>query len=151
MTDRILTQYSRCIYSHELYQRAMLKLCQLIPTLGIDAIAFRGSSGAAFAYPLWYKLGIPLLHSRKPGSHCSIEVEGTLGATRYCIVDDFIETGSTILEIVNGIKATYVKEKLTPPTLTHVILVREPQDVDKEYRLVDIDWSVTKMVGLGVY
>ena len=55
-----------------------------------DAIAFTGTSGAALAYPISYKLGIPLICVRKSrsNSHFYGKVEGYL-ASKYIIVDDF--------------------------------------------------------------
>ena len=72
-----------------------------------DAIAFRGTSGAAMAYPLSIKLNVPLICVRKSTekSHGG-NIEGSSGidVTKYIIVDDFIDSGSTIRAIIDAIK-----------------------------------------------
>lgn len=72
-----------------------------------DAIAFTGSSGAALAYPLSYILGLPLICVRKSpkDSHFGLRLEGYVSASRYIIVDDFIESGRTINKIQRAIKS----------------------------------------------
>lgn len=70
-----------------------------------DSIAFMGMSGSALAWPLSYILGKKVICVRKPQikSHSWDAVEG-VGTTRnYIIVDDLIDTGTTIRNIVNAI------------------------------------------------
>lgn len=69
-----------------------------------DAIAFTGSSGAGFAYPLSYLMKVPLICVRKKeNSHYRNKIEGSISAKRYVIVDDFIFSGSTIEKIIKTI------------------------------------------------
>jgi len=79
-----------------------------------DAIAFTGNSGAAMAYPLSYKLKVPLICIRKrpSDSHSSLKLEGCVSAKRYVIVDDFIESGSTMKKIQRVIKQELEDAKL---------------------------------------
>ena len=68
-----------------------------------SAIAFRGESGAALAYPLSAKLNIPIVCIRKARSH-GFRVEGSHRDIRkYVIIDDFMETGNTIRAILKSI------------------------------------------------
>jgi adenine/guanine phosphoribosyltransferase-like PRPP-binding protein len=68
-----------------------------------DAIAFRGVSGAALAFPLSLALKKPLICIRKGSSHYGRKFEGCISAKTYIIVDDFIETGQTIEAIIKEI------------------------------------------------
>lgn len=81
------------------------KMITLQVEVPFQAIAFRGASGAAMAYPISAQLNIPLIYVRKPRelSH-GLSIEGTnKNITKYIIVDDFIETGKTIKEIIKAI------------------------------------------------
>lgn len=105
---KIQTDYLGRIYGKEflnLIPKAVKKLRALQKKFAFDAIAFSGSSGAALAYPLSYLMKVPLIHVRKGRSHYDGVVEGTISSKRYVIVDDFIETGSTIRRIVRQIKS----------------------------------------------
>lgn len=72
-----------------------------------DAIAFRGNSGAAIAYPLSFKLQIPLICIRKGASHSPLKLEGCTNARTYVIVDDFIDSGNTMNQIQRAINKDY--------------------------------------------
>lgn len=80
---------------------------ELKNTLGVDAIAFCGSSGCAIAFNLATRHKIPLIYVRKKGekSHGS-KVECNSGRTpiaKYLIVDDFVDRGTTIDHIIKSI------------------------------------------------
>jgi adenine/guanine phosphoribosyltransferase-like PRPP-binding protein len=77
----------------------------------IEAIAFTGVSGSAVAYPLSYKLKIPLICVRKGTSHYGSPYEGREDVKRYIIVDDLIETGNTIRKIKKTVKIHSPKAK----------------------------------------
>lgn len=98
------TTYLRQVYDTDLFQRTMREVLVLVRNIrhSFDAIAFRGHSGAAVAYPLSYALNIPLLCVRKPGNtkHYIRETEGHVDAGRYLIVDDFVDSGETIRKIL---------------------------------------------------
>lgn len=81
------------------------KLKKFVKINKIDAIAFTGMSGAAFAFPLSLKLKIPLLCIRKKidKSHSHLKVEGFIYSKNFIIIDDFIDTGNTINYIVKSI------------------------------------------------
>lgn len=67
-------------------------------------MVFRGLSGAALAYPLSARLHIPLICVRKKdeNSH-GRDVEGPqANVRRYIILDDFIETGQTIKDLLKA-------------------------------------------------
>ena len=75
-----------------------------------DTIAFSGHSGSAIAYPLSYRMGIPLICVRKSGenSHFVKEnpklLEGHMTTKKYVIVDDFISSGDTVRRMLKTIK-----------------------------------------------
>lgn len=69
-------------------------------------IACRGVSGVAIAAPIALRLKKGLIVVRKPEDDChgSFKVEGVPDEQfSYLIVDDLIETGTTIVKIVEGI------------------------------------------------
>lgn len=70
----------------------------------IESIAFRGTSGAAVAYPLSYKLGLPLTCIRRGITHSSRRIEGVTNPDYYIIVDDFIDSGHTVNAIRKAVK-----------------------------------------------
>ena len=82
------------------------KIAKFVKQNKIDAIAFSGTSGAAYAYPLALKLNLSLICVRKSinGNHYNKYVEGCYNAERYIIVDDFIDTGATIRRILKKVK-----------------------------------------------
>ncbi len=105
---RVRTNYLKRVYEPEEFKLMVEEMAARIrPYLAdFDAIAFRGSSGAAIAYPLSFLLGKPLMHVRKPdNSHSELTVEGFCGARNYIIVDDFVCSGSTLREIVIQVDA----------------------------------------------
>lgn len=78
---------------------------QLEHTHPFDAIAFTGTSGAAYAYPLSYHLRKPLLCLRKDtNSHFARTLEGAVNAKRFLLIDDWIATGSTMRKLVSTIR-----------------------------------------------
>lgn len=70
-----------------------------------DAIAFRGSSGAAAAFPLSLRLGIPIIYVRKDNeSGHGQKVEGPNKAVKtFIIVDDLIASGRTVKAILDAL------------------------------------------------
>ena len=91
----------------ELISKTAARLRRLQKKTPFDAIAFRGTSGAALAYPISARMGIPLICVRKKGdnAHCCSTVEGSglRDIKRYIIIDDFIFSGNTIDEILSEI------------------------------------------------
>lgn len=72
---------------------------------GIDTIAVRGVSGMLVGAPLAYATGKPILVVRKDdGSHSSNRVEGPTFAGTYVIIDDLVDSGDTLREIVVRVK-----------------------------------------------
>lgn len=107
MKHKIRTDYLGEVYSKKYLKvlpQAVKEVRSLRRKLGFDAIAFTGSSGAALAFPLSFLLELPLIHVRKGRSHYyGGAIEGTISSKRYLIVDDFIESGSTIRRIIRKI------------------------------------------------
>lgn len=107
ISHQIQTEYLGDVYGEQflrLVPQVVKKLRVIKRKHPFDAIAFSGSSGAALAYPLSYLMKIPLIHVRKGGSHYgSGKIEGTISSKRYLIIDDFIETGTTIKRILKEV------------------------------------------------
>ena len=94
--------------------------------LNFDAVAFSGSSGCCIAFVLAYETNIPLLYVRKPrershGSLLECNVKNT-PIKKYLIVDDFIDTGDTVRDMVNRINRQCSKKKMNPPEPVGVFL-----------------------------
>lgn len=120
----VRSSYLHSVYDPEAFQRTVDITVELMrPHLAdFDAIVFRGSSGAALAYPLGYLLKKPLVHVRKELGHAYSKVEGLYGAKRIAIVDDFVASGSTLRTIVEELVAGYAERGYAPPVLTHLFL-----------------------------
>lgn len=120
-------QYSGYMYFPEVLRRVLDCLeTAIIESVGDDgpqALAFRGISGASLAFPMSERLGLPLLHIRKPGSHSQFVFEGNLTVDRYAIVDDFAETGITLRTIVKEVSCGFMSHGAPAPRLTDVFLV----------------------------
>lgn len=101
--------YLQQIYNTKEFKKLVVRVGHKIERLSekydFDAIAFRGTSGAAMAYPLSYLMNIPLICVRKSAepSHGSL-VEGNTGINSYLILDDLISEGKTIRAIVKAIQ-----------------------------------------------
>jgi adenine/guanine phosphoribosyltransferase-like PRPP-binding protein len=94
-----------------------------------DAIAFRGVSGAALAFPLSLALKKPLICIRKGASHYGRrKLEGCISAKTYIIVDDFIDSGHTVAEIIKEIS------KIKPNAVPVGIFLYAPTDSRREWK-----------------
>lgn len=112
----LLTQdYHRTTTAHVLEKRVdqftaiMRSWMAARPNQPISHLVYRGVSGACMAWPLSYRLRIPVVAVRKPGedSHTYNDGNGAVSGDgdllRYVIVDDFICTGHTIKKIIERI------------------------------------------------
>ena len=103
------TSYLDCIYDNpenyaELVARVSKKVLEL--KTKFHAIAFRGTSGAAMAYPVSIATGIPLICIRKPTEDAHGDpVEGStkFDVKKYIIIDDFMSSGATVDAIIESI------------------------------------------------
>jgi len=108
--DNIRTDYlSHVFYPDQfkvMVEKAEKRLRELDGHTPFDSIAFTGVSGAALAFPLALALDKTLLCVRKKkseSSHSPFEVEGNYSSECYVIVDDFISSGKTVMEIQRSI------------------------------------------------
>lgn len=104
------TSYMECVYNDpekyaKLIKKVAKKVRELQESLGFHAIAFRGTSGAAMAYPVSAATGIPLICVRKDDSHHGGMTEGSdnIDVKKYLIIDDFIGLGRTMDAIIKAI------------------------------------------------
>lgn len=89
---------------HHLSQR--LELAErALRTHEFDTLAFRGMSGAFIGPALAAKLKKEMILVRKnDGSHSPYVTEGYKAASRYIIVDDFIDSGETKRRIIEAVQ-----------------------------------------------
>lgn len=123
-TPRHRTSYLDRVYDPKEFQRTVSETLEMMREhlANFDAIAFQGSSGAALAFIAAHQLDKPLIHVRKDLGHCYMRVEGYLGAKKIAIVDDFVASGSTIREIIDGVVDTYDRAGYVAPVFTHLFL-----------------------------
>lgn len=90
------------------------KAADKLSVLNFDAIAFTGLSGAVLASAVAMRMNKLLYCVRKSGEnrHSDYDVEGPLGALRYVIIDDLIQTGGTIRRIISQVRNHDNKAKL---------------------------------------
>lgn len=104
----VISEYLHSIYRPAKLAKIVNQLARKINALRkktkIDAIAFTGQSGSSVAYPLSYKLGIPLILIRKGRSHSNTRYEGVCQIENYVIVDDFIDSGATVARIMKQVR-----------------------------------------------
>jgi hypothetical protein len=122
--QRVVTSYLTSVYEPGALKKTGDSIYELmLPHLdSIDAIAFRGSSGAALAYPLSVMTSKPLIHVRKELGHSWRKVEGLYGAKRIAVVDDFVASGDTIRIIWEEIVAAYKTDGYPVPEFSHLFL-----------------------------
>jgi adenine/guanine phosphoribosyltransferase-like PRPP-binding protein len=114
------TDYLQRVYNKKLFAKTVKKTITLVKQLQkqhkFTAIAFSGSSGAALAFPVAYATGLSLIHARKRDNshwvqdnprHKGSHVEGSMGAKKYIIIDDFISSGTTVDRILRDVNAAY--------------------------------------------
>jgi adenine/guanine phosphoribosyltransferase-like PRPP-binding protein len=124
------TAYMEKVYKVEEFaqtvQKATLALRKFRKKHPFDAIAFRGHSGAALAYPLSLRLKVPLICIRKGTSHTDMKLEGVANARTYLIVDDFIDKGNTIKKIKQEVgRNRYWNQN--KPELVGILLYASPK------------------------
>lgn len=104
------SQYNASVYNTDKFELLVDHVAASVLTLReqihFDAIAFRGVSGSALAFPVSYLTKIPLICVRKTteGSHGYPVEGGQVNVREYAILDDFIKTGDTINAIVRDIE-----------------------------------------------
>lgn len=99
-----LTELLHAPYLKKILARA--KKCLLKSNLSFDAVAFKGMSGAILGPNIAMKFKKHMIMVRSPGSSChsKFPVEGYDKAKNYIIVDDFIESGDTVCQIILAIE-----------------------------------------------
>jgi len=87
-------------------KRVVKNLEKLQKKVKFDAIAFRGMSGAAIAYPVSAIAGYHLIGVRKRRKSHGGNVEGSENRNirRYIILDDFVAGGDTVRAIVRAVE-----------------------------------------------
>jgi adenine/guanine phosphoribosyltransferase-like PRPP-binding protein len=119
----IKTHYLESVFSPEELKKNVERIEDVLAEAKIeyDAIAFRGTSGAAVAFPLSFHTGKPLLHVRKSMGHSQRRVEGDFSAKKVIVVDDFSETGRTLGLIRKHIREAFARERCEVPECVAVV------------------------------
>lgn len=140
------TSYLNVVYDTKKFHKTIRKIVKIIKDNGLqfDAIAFRGNSGSAAAYPLSYLLNKPLICIRKDSSHHGKKYEGAVGVQTYIIVDDFVESGTTIKEIRNIIKDRHDRSDFSNPECVAIILYDDLRDdlSDKTPKIIERNFGI---------
>jgi len=123
----VKSEYLSEVFDREIYPQVIRKVRMKLRHTKYDAIAFRGVSGSAVAFPLAVAAGKGLLCVRKHGvSHSRLDIEGTLiGRERYIIVDDFINSGKTLMSIKESIEEVHKRNFQKIPECVAIVLYKE--------------------------
>jgi len=117
------SHYLDTIYNIEKYKKSIKLVTKKVKELKkeycFDSIAFRGSSGAAYAYPLSVSLSLNLMHVRTSRGHFNGSFEGVIGSKSYIFIDDFMETGNTFKKTIESIS------KYTSSELVGIIMYNQ--------------------------
>lgn len=101
------SDYMRYTIRTNMLGKAVAASAKFLKGKDFDAIAFMGNSGALLAAPLALTLDKPMILVRKPFKkeecHSDYICEGFRVAKSYIIVDDFVQTGTTV---------NYIKDKI---------------------------------------
>lgn len=98
-------QYNTPVW-REKVKRVAKKLPALMDQLGAEAIVVTGKSGMSMAFSLRMLIDFDLVVVRKASdTHHGIAIEGLNGAKyqNYLILDDFVDSGETIKNVINSI------------------------------------------------
>ena len=107
---------------------------KILKNLDFDAIAFRGFSGAIMAPAIADSLKKEIILIRKPSdrqnqnSHADQMVEGYMGEFNYIIVDDFVSSGHTVDQIIEGMQRFSPEAKCVG-----IYLYRRPDEMSDKY------------------
>lgn len=87
------------------------KLEAIFEKTPFEAVAGTGNSSTPLLGALSYKLGIPIIATRKSGdpAHDSRPANGLVGCKAYVIVDDLIDSGATVKGIMERIETAQKK------------------------------------------
>ena len=103
-------KYKHCAYMSAALRRKEIdesveKCVTVLEKKRFDTIAFRGLSGMLIGPIVAHWLGKEVIVIRKNSdNHSNHTVEGHLAAKKYVVLDDFIQTGETVREIINRVK-----------------------------------------------
>jgi len=110
--NRVETDYLGIALDYDSRKTTIQKLISSIKDSNVefDCVAFRGVSGALFGPVVadHFNKGMAIIRKDKSHSFCNVEysIKSKSKNIRYIIVDDFIETGTTINEIIKGMKGS---------------------------------------------
>ena len=139
--------YSQHMYDNESLRNGAKDLASAIPVLmrqtGAEVIVVSGKSGIALAFATAMLIDFPIVVVRKAGENShGHKVEGPADKvfTKYLILDDFIDTGTTVNRIVNDLY-THAEQGYGVGEPAHCVGILEYR---KEVPYLD-DYSVSKL------
>lgn len=108
-------------------------VCQVLERVEFDTIVFRGFSGAIVGPIVALRMGKPwvLVRKNQDASHSCNRIEGSVGSA-YVIIDDFIERGTTIREIVGAVYELYPHSRCVGAVLHDECWARRQDNIDKQ-------------------
>lgn len=130
----IHSSYLKIVYNRKSYNKQLNETFNVLQKIKrkttFDSIAFTGTSGAAFAYPLANMLNVSLICVRKQteNSHSPYEVEGFGASKNFIIIDDFYASGLTLTTILRKIKNFYDEIKKPKPRFRGVLLYNDSEN-----------------------
>lgn len=134
----LMSAYLDSIFNIQRYAETITIMKHFLSEETFDSIAFRGTSGSAVAFPLALELNKQLLHVRKSGGHYEALIEGQTAIETYAVVDDFVETGSTIETIKDNISTWYLRAGKVEPYCTTVFLYNEDIPIGTISKIDDV-------------
>jgi len=123
----------------DLWDRDLLikKITKKLRYVSFDSVAFTGLSGALIAPIIAYELnkGVIAVRKKKDKSHSKKIVEGIL--KRYIIIDDIIEYGDTIKNIIKSIEIECIENQIIVPELTGIVLYNQTKNnYDLDFKML---------------
>lgn len=90
----------------------------------VSHMVVTGASGQSIAWPVSYKIGLPVAIARKPNenAHTGEDLVGTGQLTDYIILDDLIGTGSTIHRMLRSISKQAKERGVVVPKCRAIFL-----------------------------
>jgi orotate phosphoribosyltransferase-like protein len=111
--DNIESSYLDALLDPGSLRKVLIRAKKCVVNLSYDSVAFRGMSGTILGPSMALRLNKNMIMVRKKnaGSHSLKDVEGFSKSKKYIIVDDFIDSGKTVCEIITSIKKFSPKAK----------------------------------------
>jgi phosphoribosylpyrophosphate synthetase len=130
------------------------RLSNLKNRLPFDAVAVTGKSGLAYGFALqMLSDAFPLIVVEKPGTnhHSGYNVQGHYGhkVEKFIILDDCIDTGSTVENICSSIEKHAKNYRMAVPTFLGLALYNDYMKEGNEYKRISPGSRHIRCISLG--